>query len=259
MISFWLSRYLKVMRALWALLRGLVQLHSNYSLNEADIKESLKHFTSYDKIFILKDIVDFWRYHPYVIKSTGGTLDLRPKNKADYMENEISRSRFESRREKLNIEIAHHHENDKVESCGSNRLAPEKFINKDEIITFHSCREYFFLDNTGHKVLGVAFNEWIRAFTVLKIMSNEHLKNRILEDLITLQNLCLVVCKEDLKRQFINYGINKNSVSKIIERLVFSPGDTDLFDTPLLNVTDDQLLIVPSIMANMDVSKGFDV
>jgi hypothetical protein len=233
-----------------------VQIQPHLALNEVDIIKSMGHFTSYDKVQVLRDVVDYWRYNDYDVKTKNKTIYLKPKNKISYLSDEISISRFETRREKLNLEIAQHHQDDNFYSFNDlTSLPPEHFINKDELVTFHSIQEYFFLSDMKHLVLGVPLNEWIRAYSVLKLICNKHLENRSLDGPITVQGLCLVITEEEIRKQFINHCINVENVSTIISKLNFTLGETDLFDTPLIKTGGSQFIIVPSIVALMDITR----
>ncbi|WP_079908711.1 hypothetical protein [Paenibacillus sp. 32352] len=234
-----------------------VTIQPDLRLIEGTIINSMNHITSYDKIYILKDIVDYWKYNQYKMKLTGKTIYFEAKNKTNYLANEISLSRFETRREKINIEIGHHHKEYAVHPINSeaSELAPTQFIDTDEVMTFYSCMEYFYLDTFDQMISDVSLMEWIRALTILKIMCKKHKGNRKVDDPITLLSLCLVVDKKEIENHFTNHGIAKDNVIKIIDQLTFSTKDTDLFDTPLLRVNESQFVIVPSIVASMDITR----
>ncbi|XID91528.1 hypothetical protein ACF3MZ_23910 [Paenibacillaceae bacterium WGS1546] len=231
--------------------------HIDYRANitNANLISSAHHFSAYDKINVLKDIVDYWRYYDCKVIQKNNAVIIEPKEKEYYLANDISLKRFETRREKLNIELEHidlsEHEINEV----TNQLPPNKFLSKDEIATYYNTKEYFYLDNLDHEILDVPFKEWIRAYSVIKLISNNFLKSRNFSDEMSLLQVCLQLDKEQLRLHLIEYGVSKKYTNCIIDKLTFGNKDTDLFDTPLLCFNENEYLIIPTLALNIDIAR----
>lgn len=226
-------------------------------IDEAVILNSIKHFTAYDKINILRDSVDYWRYHDCKIIKRDKYVAFEPKGKGAFLNNDISLERFESRRQQINIELEHMNIDSYTINDDTIKLPPIEFLNKDEIITYHSFQEYFYLNNLDQDLLEVPIKEWMRAFTILKELGSEFKdKRQIIEGDLRLSSVCLHISEEELKNRFISNGITRNNVFKIINNLTFSESDSDLFDTPLIkNENSGEFVIVPSLISSMDSTR----
>ncbi|WP_163853083.1 hypothetical protein [Paenibacillus elgii] len=226
-------------------------------IDEAVILNSIKHFTAYDKINLLKDFVDYWKYHDCKIIKRDKYIAFEPKGKAAFLGNDISLERFESRRQQINIELEHIDFDAFLTIDDTVKLPPEGFLNKDEIITYHSFQEYFYLNNLNQKVLEVPIREWIRAFTILKELGRRFIEKRqIIKGNLHLSSVCLHISDEELKNKLISSGINQNNIVKIINNLTFSKSDSDLFDTPLIRVGNNGgFILVPSLISSMDSTR----
>lgn len=220
--------------------------------------KSAHHFNVYDKVNVLKDLVDYWKYNECKIKSNEQTVNFKPQNTSDYLANDISLKRFETRREKLNIEIEHLNIGKAVINDQIKELPPKNFISDNERAAYYNCQKYFYLNNMDHQILGVQFKEWIRTYSVLDLMANEFINKRVIPFDTSTLNLYKIyprINQDELTSQLVKYGINKGNVITILDNLTFTSIDTDLFDTPLICLDEKEYTIVPSLVARMDITR----
>lgn len=232
-------------------------LDTELIIDETLVLSSLNHFDAYDKINVLKDFVDYWKYHDCKLIKRDKYLAFEPKGKEAFLRNHVSLGRFESRRQQINIELEHMEFDAITTNNNTIKLPPEEFINKDEIITYHSFQEYFYLNNLNQTVLEVPIKEWIRAFSILKQLGRSFLESRqIIKDNLRLSSICFHISDEELKNKLINSGINHNNIYKIIKNLTFSESDSDLFDTPLIRIKNNSgFVLIPSLISSMDSTR----
>jgi len=227
-------------------------------ISEEQLKMSAHHFIVYDKINILKDIVDYWKFNECKVKTSGQVINIEPKNKNVYLANDISLKRFETRRQKLNIEIEHLSIGKSAIDNKATELPPQKFISRDERATYYNCKMYFYLESMDQQILNVPFKEWIRAYSVLNLIAKDFINKRELnhDDLsLNLYKVCPRIRRTDLISHLVKYGVKPENLNIIIDNLTFKAKETDLFDTPLIYLTEEEYTLVPSLVAKMDITR----
>jgi hypothetical protein len=230
-------------------------IDSHEIITNENLINSSHHFSAYDKINVLNDMVDYWRYNDCTMNQKNKTINFEPKLKEVYLANDISLKRFETRREKLNIELEYLDFSKHVINHRTNQLPPKQFVSKDEIATYYNCKQYFYLETLDQVILDVPFKEWIRAYSVLKIISNDFIKQRDFSQELKLSTVCLLLNKQQIESHFYEFGISIGNMQKIIDRLTYGSKDTDLFDTPIINFKENEYIIMPSLAINTDIAR----
>lgn len=233
-----------------------ISINTNIKLEKKYLLLASNHFSSYDKINLLNDVSDYWKYYDYKIKQKyeDSEISFTPR-KAEYLKNTISTSRFESRRHLINIQVEHLKIDKKIINRHNPKLPHKEFINRDEFISYHTFVEYFYINNIEMKILNVPANQWIRSLSILKKKANEFLETRKIKEDSHLYDICLYFDRKNLVADFLKYGIENENIDTIFKNLIFNSRNNDLFDAPLIQIDQNSFLIVPSILANIDTTR----
>jgi hypothetical protein len=116
---------------------------------------------------------------------------------------------------------------------------------------------YLGITDFSKKIFGVEIGDWLKAYDALVYESQIFLKKRNKKGLknLNLNHICLAKTKNDWIKFFNRKGIDECSAEIIIDKLTFNRKSEDLIDCPFVSI-DDQLVILPTLVANVDVTRA---
>lgn len=111
--------------------------------------------------------------------------------------------------------------------------------NKDEPVSLSERVALDVLDSNFHLsvhdkstvVSGLSLKTWIRGYAHYELLAKDSAENRMLT--------CLRLSEKELLDGFVAIGLSKAEAKTFVRLTTFGQGATDLFDTPLLKVSDN--------------------
>ncbi|WP_188066199.1 hypothetical protein [Brevibacillus brevis] len=238
------------------------------NIDKENVIKSLDHLELIDQRKVLYDLFEDWKYNEYnieLIKANG--IEITPVNKMKYLSRKISVNRYETIRMKIMNKYNHFKISEDYLDSRTRILAPRMFIDELEETDFRMCANQFFSVDLNDKCDDIPLNEWLRAYAIVRVISQEFLDTSSFPSTMNLSQWCVVKSIDEWKTEFIKRGISKDNVDKMLSIMTFDNNSQDLFDCPFIRVKD-LFIVIPSIARIIQGSealrsnlprKGFDI
>jgi len=209
------------------------------------------HSLMYNYFNILRQLVEKWKFYDVRVSNIGDNFD-EIHNKESLrigLSNDISVSRFNNRMAQM--------ANDstlidfKIEENQKEIDFKKSYISSQEALAVNTYTNYFFSDNLDHLVNEVPVKVWIRAYSVLLLVSRKHLDNPKTSEI---HKLVIKFSKNDLVNELVDKGVGKDYILTVIDHLTFKESSRDILDSPLIQYGEDYIL-VPSTFVNADIGR----
>lgn len=228
------------------------ELNTTQTPSMNDVRSAREHILYFEKFSSLLSIEQKWRFSNTKLNRNGDEYYIENDTNDFIKTVETSKIRFKSQKiiwaaKFSNMEI-------KNSNPGNTLLPPEEFICQDEALYSITLMEFLHKNDLKTSCLDVFLSEWIRAYTIIKLLSIEELENRFSAKKVrplSLEKWTLKFTRTELLKLFIDKGISKNSSEIIINTLTFSRKSKDLLDCPLIE-DGKNLFFIPSIGSVID-------
>ncbi|MGE6576048.1 hypothetical protein ACQKFM_14125 [Paenibacillus xylanexedens] len=230
-----------------------------------------KHFNSSGIRNYLDTIVELWNYFDNEIEVVGSN-QLNIKAMGEHAKGRhISHMMFmDIRNAKMSRQSLEQYIFEQ-KYTPSKTLPPEGYISKYEKSACEFIQEYFSFEDLNVEFNGIKLSELVRAYSLVAIECDKFIKHRkrISNDFIdiSLNDICMGKSKQKWISKFINVGIRKDRVEKILDFMTFDINSNDLFDSPFIKIGNNYV-VIPSasyitdsaraILLNLN-SKGIDI
>ncbi|WP_201715501.1 hypothetical protein [Rossellomorea arthrocnemi] len=217
------------------------------SMNQ--VRQARDHIQFFDTFSSLMSIEQKWRFSNTKVFTEGNEYSITHEDIKFLESVEAARVRFRSQRNKWYADFKRAGFTGIV-NPNSSLLAPEEYLCEEEAFFSIAVTEFLHTHDLNILCLDVSLSEWVRAYTLIQMLSQEELDNRFNERRvrpISLENWTLTFTAADLKKLFVERGISEASSEIIIETLTFNEKSKDLLDCPIVQNGKDHLFIIPSI------------
>jgi len=126
-------------------------------------------------------------------------------------------------------------------------LLPQAFVSAEEAHSAVLLSEIlsYQIVHDQERPAGMRFVEWLRGYSVLKLLAEERSKNGS-----EIAQLTFVIIREELLDLLGKFGLNENSASMFVDAATLKRSSRDLFDSPLIAMNDGALMVFgPSLIA----------
>ena len=222
----------------------------NSTISAEEVITSRDHIILFDRYDVVNKAYEYWRFWGGSIVSQKETeIYFYPLVEKDFFSQRIGSIRSRIRRNKWIEEFRL--VMDKIPFNSSTKQLPTTAYRlPEECLSATFCHDYFGSDDLSEEILGISLAEWIRAYTIIRQISDLFLEERKSIRPFTLQEWCIAKTKSDWIGIFAANGIDKDKAQELVSNLTFGKTARDLVDCPFIPI-DGFLVVLPSLGSNI--------